>query len=155
MEYSQIVIKEPRVNEGENASRLKFKIKEVESAHKGYLIMGIICVLTFVIAQIIIVVSEIKDFRLGSLIFAELISLLLLFLGYSLIKLNIKRTSFYLYLSELNNDTDIEYIKKTFEIVKMNEDYILYINKYDLEAYNIWKLWYSDINLNSFAKTFT
>lgn len=154
MEYSQIVRKEPRVNEGENASRLKFKIKEVESAHKGYLIMGIICILTF-ITQIIIVVSQIKDFRLGALIFTELISSLLLFLGYNLIKLNIKRTSFYLYLSELNNDTDIEYIRKTFEIIKINENYVLYINKYDLKAYNIWRLWYSDIHLNSFAKTFT
>lgn len=121
----------------------KVKVKEVQSANVWYLILGIAAVVGIILLEI----CSIREFIISSDKGATLIMIILLQLPVliclqfvTLITDWIHREKFDLYYCELNNGTDIDYIKGNYVIKEINDRGVLFVKKEDVKNYNTWSI---------------
>ena len=130
---------------------IDIRSKEVESAGISCLIAGIILSIFAVSSQSLVFIYK---FVIWKFIFSEICTLCFVVIAILLIKLWIQRKNFTLYCCVLNDDIDINYIRKVHKIVDINDKYLVFISRKDLGLYNIWKFIYGDRGNKVFANEF-
>lgn len=122
----------------------KIKNKEVWSANKWYLIVGII----FALMTILLETVSIKTFFLASsndkthafiLTILQQIPVFVCALYANMISDYVHRVKFNIYYCKLENGIDINYIKENFCITWINEHGVLFVDKENAQNFCIWK----------------
>lgn len=125
--------------------------KEIETAGYLCLFSGILFSIFAIASQMLVFVNE---FRVWKFLVIEICTLIFATLAFIMIKLWKERTKFSLFACRLNDDIDINYIRKVHKIVDINDHYIVFIYRKDIKYYTIWKTLYSDRGAGEFKNEF-
>ena len=121
------------------------KVKQVTSANKLYLFVGLMSILFIIILEAFCIYEfKINSYDELGLILLLQIPVLMCLLMSTTLKDYMHREIFNLYLAELNSGLDIDYIKDNYIIVNINEYFVLFVEKDDENLYYVWKLFHDD-----------
>lgn len=122
--------------------KTKIKTKEVWSANKWYLFLGILFVVMFILLEMGAIrqffVTDIKE-ALVLLLILQLPAMICLLLT-TMIGDYIHREKFNIYYCKLENGIDIDYIKENYCIEDINESCVLFVDKCNDHNFCVWKL---------------
>ncbi len=116
------------------------------SANKFYLFGGIIFIALIICLEIVSISQFFTDNKLiNSISIAVLLQIpaLLCILGSTMLIDYIHRQNFFIYCCELNDNTNISYIKNKYNVKLISTNYIIFVDNKDSHNFNVWNLFYS------------